>query len=101
MANGSEGNTLAYTAIGLPPGLTIDPESGIISGSIDHSANFSNDVRVSVQEIVSGTTVTQPFGWAVTPRATPRRSTPQVLNPGSQTGLAGSAYARRGPTSKP
>ncbi|MDH0740435.1 putative Ig domain-containing protein, partial [Achromobacter spanius] len=33
------GDVLTYSATGLPPGLTIDPTTGIISGTLDNSAS--------------------------------------------------------------
>ncbi|KDB59298.1 ribonucleoside-diphosphate reductase, alpha subunit, partial [Bordetella bronchiseptica B18-5 (C3)] len=33
------GDTLTFTADGLPPGLTLDPATGIISGTLDNSAS--------------------------------------------------------------
>ncbi|MFJ0859104.1 retention module-containing protein, partial [Bordetella bronchiseptica] len=34
-----KGDTLTFTANGLPPGLTLDPATGIISGTLDNSAS--------------------------------------------------------------
>ncbi len=61
------GNTLSYTAVGLPSGLAIDPVRGIISGSIDHSATLSNSVTVTATDPASNATVSQVFTWSVTP----------------------------------
>src|SRR5690606_27037033 len=35
----ADGDTLTFSAQGLPPGLTIDPVTGIISGTLDKSAS--------------------------------------------------------------
>lgn len=40
-----EGETLTYTATGLPPGLTLDPLTGIISGVIDADASGPTGLR--------------------------------------------------------
>ena len=57
-----ESDTLTFTATGLPPGLTIDPVTGIISGTIDSSAsqngpnnNGTYPVTVSVDDGNGGT----------------------------------------------
>ena len=34
-----DGNTLSFTATGLPPGLSISPTTGVISGTIDRAAS--------------------------------------------------------------
>ena len=65
--NSPEGNPLAYSGTGLPSGLTVDPDTGEIYGSINHSANLSNPVTVTVTDTVTGQTATQSFIWAVTP----------------------------------
>ena len=77
-----EGNPLAFSASGLPAGLTIDPTSGLISGSVDYSAAETNGghytVLVSASDSEGGSAATT-FVWTVTdsPRA------PIVTNPGS------------------
>ncbi|MXP41917.1 tandem-95 repeat protein [Altererythrobacter soli] len=67
-------DTLTYTATGLPPGLTLDPVTGIISGTIDNSASQSstggNPAGVYTVVVTAddghGSTVTQSFDWTVT-----------------------------------
>ncbi|MGB3431930.1 retention module-containing protein [Achromobacter sp.] len=60
---------LTYTATGLPPGLSIDPRTGIITGDIDPSA--SQGGRAGVYDITvtatdpSGATTSQKFDWAI------------------------------------
>jgi Domain of unknown function (DUF4347)/Putative Ig domain/Bacterial Ig domain len=44
----SNGDPLTYTATGLPLGLTIDLNTGVISGTIDHSASISGPYTVTV-----------------------------------------------------
>ena len=63
------GDNLTYTATGLPPGLSIDPNTGIISGDIDHSASRGGiDGRYTATITAtdtSGATTSQKFDWNV------------------------------------
>ncbi len=69
-----DGDALAFSAIDLPPGLFIDPVTGIISGTIDNSASVTGPYAVTVTAIdPSGATTSQTFVWTVenpTPEAT-------------------------------
>ena len=55
---GSQMNTTRFSATGLPPGLSIDPKSGVISGVIDRAASISKDgifrVVVTVRDALGG-----------------------------------------------
>ncbi|MGS1006143.1 retention module-containing protein [Achromobacter anxifer] len=63
------GDKLTYSATGLPPGLSIDPSTGIISGDIDHSASQGGiDGRYTATITAtdsSGATTSQKFDWNV------------------------------------
>jgi len=64
-----DGDTLTYSAAGLPAGLTIDPATGVISGTIDRSASQLNGGVYSIAVTASdgrGGTATQSFSWTVT-----------------------------------
>jgi large repetitive protein len=64
-----DGDTLTYTAAGLPAGLTINPTTGVISGTIDNSASQVNGGAYTITVTASdgrGGTVTQTFSWSVT-----------------------------------
>jgi VCBS repeat-containing protein len=62
-------DTLTFTATGLPPGLTLDPDTGVISGTLDIDASTGGPYSVTVTaNDGSGTaTATQSdtFTWAV------------------------------------
>ncbi len=60
-------DTLVYSATGLPLGLSIDPDSGLVSGMINHAAAASSpySVEISVTDGVNPA-VTDTFAWTVT-----------------------------------
>jgi len=68
----ADGDALRYSAAGLPPGLTIDPVTGVISGVIDPSASQGGTTGAGDYEAVitatdpSGATATQTVQWTVT-----------------------------------
>ena len=43
-----DGDTLSYSATGLPPGLSINPSSGLISGTLDSSASVGGPYSVTI-----------------------------------------------------
>jgi large repetitive protein len=61
-ASDPDGDTLAYGATGLPPGLVIGGSSGVISGTPTTAGNYS--VTVSVQDGRGGS-ASASFAWAV------------------------------------
>jgi large repetitive protein len=64
-----DGNTLTYSATGLPAGLSINATTGVISGTIDRSASQPNGGIYNVVVTASdgnGGSVTSSFGWTVT-----------------------------------
>jgi hypothetical protein len=63
----SAGNTLTYTATGLPPGLTIDPSTGVISGSLTHDYNGTTTVTATD---TAGATASDSFPWGAENRLT-------------------------------
>ena len=64
-----EGDTLRFSAIGLPPGLGIDPVSGVVTGTIDPAASLGGPytVVVTATDLAgTGLPVTATFEWTVT-----------------------------------
>jgi len=67
-----DGDPLSYRATGLPPGLTIDPKTGVVSGKIDGSAsqggpggNGEYVVKVTATD-PDGKSVSHIIKWTVT-----------------------------------
>jgi len=60
-----DGDTLTYTATGLPTGLSIDLNSGVISGTIDSSASQSGPFSVTVTANDGSLSVDDTLTWTV------------------------------------
>ncbi len=60
----ASGQTLSYSATGLPAGLTINSSTGLISGTPTSSASASNTVNVTVSD-TTGATGTASFTWNI------------------------------------
>jgi hypothetical protein len=86
-ASDPDGNPLTYTATNLPPGLAIDPATGLISGTVSAGAStgspYNVNVIVSDGELQDDTT----FPWVI--NAVPASQPPVVTNPGDQTNVEG------------
>src|SRR5207249_145713 len=59
------GLTLTYSATGLPPGLGIDTNSGLISGTIAPGAGNGAPYNVVVTISAGTLSVSQTFAWTV------------------------------------
>src|ERR1700677_3247291 len=77
------GQTLTYSATGLPAGLSISSTTGLISGTPTTAG--SNSVTVTAKD-TTGASGSASFTWTINPTAT---NTVTVTNPGSQTGTVG------------
>ncbi len=62
-AGDNNGGQLSYHASGLPPGVSINPSSGLISGKPQNGGNFSPTLTV----FDGGASSTVGFSWVVTP----------------------------------
>jgi hypothetical protein len=79
----SNGQALAYGATGLPPGLTIDSATGLISGTVASQASNSGPYGVTVSASDGTTSQLQTFTWTVTSIL--------LTDPGEQIGTPGGA----------
>ena len=80
-ASDADNDTLLFTAAGLPDGLTIDPVSGTISGTIANDAARSTPYDVTVTVSDGMASASQSFNWSVSPVG--------VTNPGDQSNVSG------------
>jgi endo-1,4-beta-xylanase len=80
------GQTLTYSATGLPAGLSISSSTGLISGTPTTAATSSVTVTAKDGTNASGSAS---FSWTVNPKSS--GNTVTVTNPGSQTSTVGTA----------
>ena len=95
-----DGDTLTYTATGLPDGLTLDLNSGEITGTIDNSASQggpSSDGVYTVEVTATddnGETVSTTFMWTVgNPGPSATDNTNSVTEDAATTTATGNAIA--------
>ena len=63
-ATDPDGNPLTYSATGLPAGITINPTTGVISGTLSATSSGTYSTVITVSD---GTlSDTDPFSWTVT-----------------------------------
>src|SRR6516165_1906539 len=75
------------SATNLPPGLGIDPDTGLISGTVSTSSTLGSAYAVTVTATDNATSLSasQSFNWTI--NAT--NVAPVLTNPGNQTNAAG------------
>jgi hypothetical protein len=69
-ARHSDTTAVTYTATGLPPNLSIDQNTAVISGKISHTADAGSPYTVTVQATEGGYSAGQTFTWTVSPLTT-------------------------------
>ena len=62
-ATDADGDTLAYSALGLPGGISINPTTGAISGTLNATSSGVHNVVITVSD--GSDTDTDPFIWTV------------------------------------
>ena len=82
----ASGQTLTYSATGLPAGLSINSSSGLISGTPTTAGTTSVTVTATDTTGASGSAS---FTWTVNPIS----NTVTVTNPGNQTATVGTAVS--------
>ena len=65
IAADAAGQTLTYSTVGLPPGLSLDSSTGLISGTLPLTA-AGNRYAVTVTVSDGSTSTSQSFEWEVT-----------------------------------
>jgi hypothetical protein len=65
IANDPDGGPLFYMAMGLPPELTIDAQTGLISGTINPKAADGSPYLVTLTVFDGAATVSTAFTWSV------------------------------------
>ncbi len=84
-ATDADGDALTYTATGLPPGLSLDPISGSIAGTLPNSAASSTPYNVTVKASDGMASNSQSFTWTV--------NAVRLQNPGDQGSLDGDSVS--------
>jgi hypothetical protein len=85
--NDTDGDTLTYSATGLPPGLSINPSSGLISGVLSNTSASGSPYTVTVSASDGVNSASTSFTWTVTNQS----SSVSLTNPGTQSSVQGTA----------
>ena len=81
------GATLSYTATGLPPGLEIDPTTGVISGTISAGDAVNGPYYSPAVTVSDGTySATATANWTVWDGTS---APPTIISPGAQVNVVG------------
>jgi phosphatidylserine/phosphatidylglycerophosphate/cardiolipin synthase-like enzyme len=88
-SDSASGQTLTYTANGLPAGLSISSSTGLISGTPTTSGSYTTVVTATD---TTGQAAEAAFNWTVS-GSSGSGNTVTVTNPGSHTGTVGTAVS--------
>jgi VCBS repeat-containing protein len=89
------GDTRSYSAIGLPPGLTLNPVTGVIAGTLDRSASLGSPYSVTVTATdAGGLSTSRSFTWTISNPAPVARD--DVLATTENASISGSILASNG-----
>ena len=86
-SDSASGQTLTYSATGLPAGLSVNSSTGLISGTPTTAG--TSTVTVTAKD-ATGASGSASFSWTVNPAG---GNTVTVTNPGSQTSTVGTAVS--------
>ncbi len=86
--NNTAGQTLFFTASGLPAGLYINPVTGLIFGTVSAGDSAGSPYSVTVTASSGSSTASQTFNWTVDAAATVT-----LANPGDQFGNEGATVS--------
>ncbi|MBL9156643.1 MAG: tandem-95 repeat protein [Verrucomicrobiales bacterium] len=87
-------DTLTYTVTGLPPGLSLDSLTGVVSGTIDVDASTGGPYLVQITATdPEGASVTQTFAWTVNNPAPVAQDDDFAANEGDGAALVGNAIS--------
>ena len=87
-SDSASGQTLTYSAAGLPAGLSVNSSTGLISGTPTTAG--TSTVTVTAKD-TTGASGSASFSWTVNPASA--GNTVTVTNPGSQTSTVGTAVS--------
>lgn len=82
VASDSDGDTLTYGALGLPPGLSVDTSTGVILGTVQAGASAGSSYPVTVTAADGASGDSQAFLWTIQPPGP--NNAPVLANPGDQ-----------------
>ncbi|MEL6148543.1 MAG: malectin domain-containing carbohydrate-binding protein, partial [Chloroflexota bacterium] len=85
-ATGGDGGSLSYTAVGLPPGIGLEPTNGDIIGTIDFGAAANSPYTVTItvddNDFTSVDAVSVSFQWTVSDGSQPAQAVLYRVNAG-------------------